>query len=112
MPSSVIITLIIIVAVSFVIMLIGVTRSFRQVRQYRRDVIRRIKSLRIDKMLSRAGISRARFLRKAQPSSVEKHLLFCKYCSTTDICDKYLEQGEDIPEHTFCPNFRELTRYR
>jgi len=112
MPSSGIFTLVIIVAVSFVIMLVGVTSSFRQIRQYRRDAIRRIKSLRIDKMLIHQGISRARLLRKAQPKSVEKHLLLCKYCSTTDICDECLEQGKDIPEHTFCPNFRELIRYR
>ena len=112
MPSSLIISLLIIVAVSFVIMLIGITRSFRHVRRYRRDVITRIKSLRIDKMLSRAGTSRTRFLRKAEPRSVEKHLLLCKYCNTTDVCDEYLQKGKDIPEDTFCPNFRELTRYR
>jgi hypothetical protein len=36
----------------------------------------------------------------------------CKHCNTIETCDDYLKNGKDIPEHTFCPNFRELSRYR
>lgn len=112
MDSSLTMILVTIVAVSFVAMVLGVSRSVRQLRRYRRDVMRRMKALRIDRMLPRAGVTRARFLRKAQPFAVEKHLILCKHCITTETCDDYLENGKDIPAHTFCPNFRELSRYR
>jgi hypothetical protein len=74
--------------------------------------LRRIKALRIDKMLNHVGITRARYLRKARPLTIEKNLQVCECCGTTDICDECLEQGKDIPEYTFCPNFRELMGYR
>lgn len=112
MDSSLTIILVVIVGVSFVAMLLGVSRSVRQLRRYRRDVVARMELLRIDKMLPHAGVARARFLRKAQPFAVEKHLLVCKHCTSIETCDDYLENGKDIPEHTFCPNFRELSRYR
>ena len=112
MDSSLTVILVVIVAVSFVAMVLGVSRSVRQLRRYRQDVVSRMTALRIDKMLPRAGVTRARFLRKAQPVAVEKHLLVCKHCNTIETCDDYLKNGKDIPEHTFCPNFRELSRYR
>ena len=97
---------------AFMVMLVGVARCCSYCRRCRRDVARRIKALRIDKMLNHAGISRARYLRKARPLTIEKHLLVCECCGNTDICDKCLEQGKDIPEYTFCRNYLELTLYR
>ena len=97
---------------SFMVMLIGVACVCCYNRRCRRYVIERIKALRIDKMLNHAGIKRARYLRKAGPLTIEKHLLVCERCDTTDICDECLIQGKDIPEYTFCRNYRELIRYR
>ena len=96
----------------FMIMLIAVVYVCCYNRRCRRNVIERIKALRIDKMLNHVGIKRARYLRKAGPLTIEKHLLVCKHCGTTDICDECLEQGKDIPENSFCRNYRELIRYR
>lgn len=96
----------------FLIMLVGVACVCNYNRRCRRDVIERIKALRIDKMLNHAGIKRARYLRKAEPLTIEKHLLVCKHCDTTDICDECLKQGKDIPEYKFCRNYRELIRYQ
>ena len=96
----------------FLIMLVGVVCACCYNRRCRRDVIKRIEALRIDRMLNHAGIKRARYLRKAGPLTIEKHLLVCKHCDTTEICDECLEQCKDIPEHTFCRNYRELIRYR
>ena len=112
MESSLTTVLVVIVAIAFVAMVLGVIRSLRQLRRYRQDVETRMQALRISKMLPHAGVAPARFLRKAQPVAVEKHLLVCKHCTTIDTCDDYLKNGKDIPEHTFCPNFRELCRYR
>ena len=94
------------------IMLIGVVCCCNYRRRCRRDVIERIEGLRIGKMLNHTGIKRSRYLRKASPLTIEKHLLVCKRCSTIDICDECLKQGKDIPESSFCRNFRELIRYR
>lgn len=106
------ITLLIILSSTFLIMLVGVVCACCYNRRCRKEVIGRIKALRIDKMLNHAGISRARYLRKAKPLTIEKHVLVCKQCNTTDICDEYLNKGKDIPEDTFCRNYRELIRYR
>ena len=96
----------------FIIMLVGVGCVCCFNRRCRRDVIERIKALRIDKMLNHAGIKRARYLRKAGPLTIEKHILVCKRCDTIDICDECLKQGKDIPENSFCRNYHELIRYR
>ena len=96
----------------FMIMLVGVVCLCIYNCRCRRDVIERVKALRIDKMLNHAGIKRSRYLRKASPLTIEKHLLVCEHCSTTDICDECLKQDKDIPENSFCRNFRELIRYR
>ena len=112
MHHSADIALLVTLGSSFMIMLVGVVRCFIHCRHCQRDVVRRIKALRIDKMLNHVGITRARYLRKARPLTIETNLLVCECCGTTDICDECLEQGKDIPEHTFCPNFRELTEYR
>jgi len=106
------IALLVTLGASFMIMLVGVVRCLSHYCRCRRDIVRRIKALRIDKMLNHAGISRARYLRKAKPLTIEKHLLVCEDCGTTDICDECLEQGKHIPEYTFCRNYRGLIRYR
>jgi len=106
------ITLLILLSSTFLIMLVGVVCVCCYNRRCRKEVIDRIKALRIDKMLNHAGISRARYLRKAKPLTIEKHVLVCKQCNMTDICDEYLNKGKDIPEGTFCRNYRELIRYR
>jgi hypothetical protein len=36
----------------------------------------------------------------------------CECCGTTDICDECPEHGKDIPEYTFCRNYRKLILYR
>ena len=112
MQHSADITLLVTLGASFMIMLVGVVRCLNHYRRCRRDIVRRIKALRIDKMLNHVGISPARYLRKAQPLTIEKHLLVCEKCGTTDICDECLEQGKHIPENTFCRNYRGLIRYR
>ena len=106
------IALIVTLAASFMIMLVGVVRCINHYCRCRRDIVRRIKALRIDKMLNHVGISRARYLRKAKSLTIEKHLLVCEDCGTTELCDECLEQGKHIPEYTFCRNYRGLIWYR
>ena len=104
--------LIITLCVAFLFILLGVINFCNDLRRCRNSLNDRINGLRIGKMLNHAGISRSRYLNKAKPLTIEKHLLVCKQCKTIDICDKCLEKGTDIPEYTFCRNYRELIQYR
>lgn len=97
---------------SFLLILVGIVNFCNDLRRCRNKLNDRINALRIGKMLNHAGISRTRYLHKAKPLTIEKHLLVCKQCKTIDICDKCLEKGADIPEKTFCRNYRELIKYR
>ena len=101
-----------VLGIVFIVMLVGVIRVCKYSCRCRKAVIERIEALRIDRMLKHAGIKRARYLRKAGRLTIEKHLLVCKHCNTTDICDECLIQGKDIPEYRFCHNYRELIQYR
>jgi len=112
MHNSPDILLFITLGVSFLIVLVGVISFCKDHCRCRNILNERINALRIGKMLNHAGISRTRYLHKAKPLTIEKHLLVCKQCKTIDICDKCLEKGTDIPEYTFCRNYRELIQYR
>ncbi len=103
-----------VITISFVLvlMLIRVSGSLRHVRAYRRELVVKAQGLRMHKMLSRAGTTLSRYLRRAGPIDVELQLLTCEHCETTDLCDKYLDQGEDIDPRTFCPNFARLTTHK
>ena len=100
-----------IIIVSFVLVLTRIVGSMRALRAYRQELILRAQSLRIHKMLTRAGTTLSRYLRRARPMEVERHLLACQNCQTTDRCDKFLDKDEDIDPRSFCPNFVELATH-
>jgi hypothetical protein len=97
---------------AFMAMLVGVVRLCIHNHRCRGELLERIKALRIGGMLEHIGIGYSRYLRKASRLTIEKHLLVCRQCNTTDICDECLIEGESIPEETFCRNYRELIMYR
>ncbi len=100
-----------VILVSFVLMLTRVCASLRHILAYRRELVLRTQGLRIHRMLSRAGTTLSRYLRRTRPIDVEVHLLACQNCQTAELCDKYLERGEDIDPRTFCPNFAQLATH-
>lgn len=101
----------VVVGVAFVITCIRVCSAARYLRAYRKDLIVRTNSLRIHKMLPRLKISLGRFMRKARPIDVERHLLVCEKCATPETCDAYLSTESDRTAPTFCPNFGALQGY-
>jgi hypothetical protein len=103
---------IVIIAVSFIVVLVKVCCSVKWLRVYQRDRYEKIKSLRIHRMLGSLGIKLSRYLRKVPPSDVERQLLVCEWCKTTKTCDTYLEGCQTFEEQTFCPNFPEFERYK
>lgn len=112
MHGSLDIMLLITLSTVFIIMLAGLVSLCIYRCRCRKAVIERMKGLRIDRMLRHLGINRKRYLRKASPLAVERHLLVCARCKTTDLCDECLKNGTDIPEDTFCHNYPELLQYR
>ena len=96
----------------FIIMLAGIVGLCIYHCRCRKAVIKRLEELRINRMLGHLGVDRKKYLRKATPYAVEKHLQVCARCKTTDLCDEYLINGKDIPEDTFCRNYPELEQYR
>ena len=98
----------IVLVISFVLVTARIFANLRYIQAYRRELVMRAKALRIHRMLDRVGTTLSRYLRKTRPIDVERHLLACQNCETTGLCDKYLDQGEGIDPHTFCPNFAEL----
>ena len=108
----------VIISIAFVMMLVGCIRCIKFLQAYRRDLITRIKSRRIHKMLSRLGINIPRFIRKAHRTDVEKHLFICQQCPNTEVCDAYFEKGKAIDEKgkaidetSFCGNYQKLVRF-
>ena len=75
----------------------------------RRAVSGRLSMFRIGRMLQRLGISRRRFLGSQSRIRVEKQLFICEHCPDTETCDQYLDEGREIDERTFCPNYREFS---
>ena len=94
-------------------MLFCVIRSDRGIRAYQKELAARAWPLRIHRMLGHLGVSLSHYLRKASSMEVEKHLIVCSRCETTDVCDEYLAQeGKGMDVETFCPNALQLMKYR
>jgi hypothetical protein len=90
----------------------GVLKCMCDLHNCRRELVARVRALRIHRMLAHLGLSLRRYLRKARPLDVERQLLVCQHCGMKDTCDDCLQRGKDIKEGTFCPNFPKLLRYR
>ena len=101
----------VVMGVLFTVLLIWIRKSIRMVESHQQDQLSRAGVLRITKMLNRQGIGLPRYLRKARPTAVERHLLACQHCATTEICDAYMERKKQLDEKTFCPNFPEFEKY-
>jgi len=111
MPVPVVI-LLAVVGVALVVTCAGMSGCMRQLRAYRGELSARAKALRIHRMLEHLGIGLPRYLGRARSIDVEKHLLRCACCEDTQVCDAYLERGENADPTTFCTNFQELVKFQ
>ena len=101
-----------VIGLSFIFVILRVCGCVKVLRSYRIELLSRVDQLRIHKMLARLGISPRRYIRKARSLDVERQLMACEHCKTTDTCDAYLEENSNVDEKTFCPNFTQLQSYR
>lgn len=94
------------------VILVQCVQNGRYLRAYHRDLVRRFCALRIHRMLETLGVSERRYMAKARHVEVERHLANCQQCPNTGTCDRALRQGDVSAGEEFCPNFRELVRFR
>ena len=95
------------IAVLFVIMLIGMYRSFRFSRASNRQAKQRIQALPLADMLKRLRIPLSRYIRKSSDLEMERQTWACEHCPSPEACNRMLS-GEDLDPDTFCPNSSEL----
>lgn len=95
------------IAILFVIMVIGVYRSFKFSRASRREITERVRGLLLGDMLSRLNITLSRYYRHTSDLDRERHTWVCEHCPDPEKCQSML-LGEDVDPVTFCPNYEEL----
>jgi hypothetical protein len=99
----------VVILASLVLTVVGMCRSWRSLRCYRREALGRIRSLPIHRMLGRLGVGASEYLRRAKPADLERHLYRCERCPEPGACDDYLEHRAPRDPRQFCPNYGELT---
>ncbi len=112
MDSLPVTILLLVVGLAFLGMCFGMCGCLRQLRDYRRELTERAKSLRMHRMLNRLGVSLPGYVKRTPTIDVEKHLVRCGCCPDTDACDDYLERGRNMDPDTFCPNFQDLQKHQ
>jgi len=112
MPDPAITLVLLLVAFTFLVMVISLWRSCMQYMAYRRYLSGRVEDIRIHKMLDWMGISTKRYLDKARLNEVETQLFRCRFCGDLHRCDELLDQHTADDPERFCPNYEELKEYR
>jgi hypothetical protein len=97
------------IAVLFIVMVFGMWRNIIFLRACHKEMIARIRELRLSKMLGHLNIPLARYYHKTSDLDKERHIRKCKSCPDPEQCQSMLE-GEDVEPYTFCPNYYELRK--
>ena len=95
------------IASIFVIMVFGICRNIKILRERNRDTTARIQELLLCDMLERIHINRKDYFHKTTDQDKERHIQECENCAKPEECERML-LGEEIDPHTFCPNIDEL----
>jgi len=86
-------------------------RNMARGAEFREELDRQVRRLRLSKMLDYLGIDRARYLHGQPTVQIREHLRRCEGCETTDICDQIIETpGREGTDVGFCPNADSLTK--
>ncbi|MCI0506816.1 MAG: hypothetical protein L0Z73_12005 [Gammaproteobacteria bacterium] len=81
-------------------------------RQYHKECLRHaIYQFRLSKMLHFIGIQVKDFVDRVPEYQVKRHIIRCKNCPNTDICDQCLRDGKFVSDMHFCPNYKSLMSY-
>jgi accessory gene regulator protein AgrB len=61
--------------------------------EFRKNLARKVDSLRLNKMLAALGIDINNYLHSERVIDIEEHIDKCSACENTDICDNELAKG-------------------
>lgn len=84
---------------------IGIVRNVKQGMEFHQALACRVKHLRLNKMLGRAGLDVSTYVHTTRAVDVEHHMQSCQACPTQDTCDQVLaEPPSPATDYGFCPN--------
>lgn len=63
---------------------------------------------RLSQMLHYIGIHVEDFVKRIPEWQVKKHIVRCRNCVNTSICDQCLRDGKFVKDMHFCPNYKSL----
>lgn len=83
-----------------------------QKREKRRELLKKIESLPLPKMMQALGVGIGRFLYQLPVETIEDSIANCETCSTTKECEQKLKIPELNPEDVeFCNNLQYLSKF-
>jgi accessory gene regulator protein AgrB len=77
--------------------------------EFRKNLARKVNSLRLNKMLAALGIDINNYLHSERVIDIEEHIDKCAACQNTDICDDELTKGNiQASKIDYCNNEESL----
>lgn len=109
---------IIVIFLAFVFATLGVLyirkihKDTHRRREEKKNLLLRIETLRLPKMLKSLGISFANYFYKVPFEEIKECVIRCETCKSTDLCDEKLRTTELNPSDIdFCPNQEHLSQF-
>lgn len=83
-----------------------------QNREKRRELMKKVESLPLPKMMQALGVGIGRFLYQSPVETIEDSIANCENCTTTSECEEKLKIPELNPEDVdFCKNQQYLSQH-
>ena len=86
----------------------SIMHSSQQGVDFRENLLNRVKSVRMHKMLGALGIDEKQYTHSHRVNDIEKHINRCRQCANTEQCDSELESGVVKQAEQYCPNNSDL----
>lgn len=97
------------IALIFIVMVVGLYRNVKVLRERHKDQAARVNKLLLSDMLKRLNIGVKNYFAMTTDIDKERHIQACQNCAKPEECERML-LGEAINPHTFCPNASDLER--
>lgn len=86
----------------------SIMNSSKQGVKFRENLLARVQSVRMHKMLQALGINHQQYAYSHRVSDIEKHIDRCTHCANTEQCDSELASGAIKHAESYCPNNSDL----
>ena len=102
---------VLVIAVNVVISYLRFPSAFDDTEN-RARLQRVIRTLRLNKMLALLNISLEEYVASVPLRVINRHVLTCRACSESGVCDRCLRKGVLEKNMSFCPNHGSLLQQR